>query len=74
MKIIGTRDDLDTYKNTGFLRTKYSIQLRPKAITFDTVMVTTTNLSVSTAPHRRSKYLRDAGITSRVKSNCGQHQ
>lgn len=73
MSMTGSNGGINTYKNTGFLRTKYSIQLRPKAIIFDTPMVTTINLRVSIAPHKRSKYLSEAGITSRVKSSWGQY-
>ena len=36
---------------------------------FDTPMVTTMNFRVSTAPQRRSKYLRDAGMVSNVNKS-----
>lgn len=59
----------ETHRKTGFLSTKYSSQLSPKAIILDTPMVTTTNFTVSAAPQRRSRYLNDAGIVSRVNKS-----
>ena len=58
---------MHAYKKTGFLRTVYSIQANPKAMTLERPIVTTMNFRVSTAPHSLSKYLNDAGMTSNVK-------
>ena len=44
-----------THANAGFCNTKYSIQLRPKAMILEATIVTAMNFSVSTVPHNRSK-------------------
>ena len=44
-----------THAKAEFWKTKYSIQLRPKAIILETTMVTAMNFIVSTVPHSRSK-------------------
>jgi hypothetical protein len=48
-------------KRSVFFVTTDSIQLKPKAITFEATTETKINLMVSMVPHRRSKYFRAAG-------------
>jgi hypothetical protein len=53
---------LRTYRNTsGCPKTKYSIQLRPKAMMFDATITMMLNRMSSRGPHTRSRYLAAAG-------------
>lgn len=47
-----------------------SIQFKPNAMIFEIVTVAAMNFSNSTAPHSRSRYRNEAGITSRLKISC----
>lgn len=60
-----------TNRNNGLPSTMYSIQLSPNAITFESPMVTTMNLRISTLPHTLSRYFSDGGTKMRVAMNCG---
>ena len=50
-----------------------SIQFIPPAMTFEAVMVTTINLTVSTVPQRRSKYRKDGGMHIREMISYHYH-
>jgi hypothetical protein len=50
------------YRNRSAFRVAInSIQLNPKAMIFEATIETTMNFNVSTLPHIRSRYFRQAG-------------
>ena len=63
-------ESVPTHKKSSALPvTKYSIQLNPKAMMFDTPTDARMNFTSSTLPHKRSRYFRDAGTKISVAMN-----
>jgi hypothetical protein len=63
-------ESVPTHKKSSALPvTKYSIQLNPKAMIFDTPTDARMNFTSSTLPHKRSRYFRDAGTKISVAMN-----